>query len=377
MNGLHLRLPGNGEELLSRAFPGGPSTQDRTLIQSLSAEGAENVLRRLSAVLESEKPDAPTGTELAALAGISIRLFYDLKRRWKRERSLAVLVPFQQPKRLSPLNQGAGHEIARVAGELAAATPDYVAAGVIAREVARRIEGPNAFRSALRHVRMARLRLSKDIAYLGSNYAQNITCDVSSISIPAFGNPQMAVPGVAFVMERASRLVLSAVVVSSAGVLAAQRKAAVSAIEFLSEQRVDRLAGVGQHIETEFVLGDCPQDTLECIRGRLFGTPGLDLIDNGSRRFGQRLVSLLGSRVGKIAFAPRFTAERAKLTGALEPSGLANHAQALIGLEFERHNEPILAVLEEVRFKNLELIADGAMAARLKLIADTLGVCCC
>lgn len=375
MCSLHKNVFERAEKLLAQAFPEGLSTEDRTAFQSLAADTAEIVVRRLSVVLEAERPNSRRSTELAAEAGISIRLFYDLKRRWKQDRRLATLIPYQQVKRAGPYNQGEGLQIARLAHELIEATPDHVAAGIIARKITRKVEGPNAFRSALRHVRLARLKLSKDIEYLKPNYGQTILCDVTSIRIPAFGKRDAIVPGAAFVIERASRLILSAVVVSSSGALKAQLEGAEAALQFLSGRCLDRPLDELQHIETEFILSDGRPAQLEHIRDQLRQHSEINVIDTGSRRFGQSLVSLLGSQLGKINFAPRFTAEQLHNHPALEDSALAAHAQSLLDLELQHHNSPILDVLDSGKSNKLGLVRDGTMAARLKLIAEALRDC--
>ncbi|MEJ7777019.1 MAG: hypothetical protein WKF52_06520 [Sphingomicrobium sp.] len=361
--------------LMGHAWPDGVPTEERALLFSLSEDRAKDLLRRLAAVLVAERPDQTSMNELAQSAGVSRTLFFEMRRRWAQRRSLSSLTSFKRVAARDVVHRGQGPEIAQLAADLVRTTPDYVAAGVVAREVAREVRNPNAYRAALRHVRRLRQQAGTDPQYLSMNYGQVIIIDMTAVCVRRGPGPKLALGDAVFVLERASGLVLAATLISNDDPIATQRSAAKQAIVFLADQIIDR-SGTDLHCaETELVVADAPSAVTERLNEELESDPNVRVVDQGARRFGERIVSRFGSRFGRLEFTPRSTGKN-RQTGLSEQVPLmpVPYAEAILASEVAHHNEPLLSALQETASTGgLELLPSGSLGIRLQLVASALG----
>lgn len=361
-------------DIFQRAWPAGVPPEEKAEYLALSPEKARNVTRRLVAILDAEENDPRPIEELARNAGVSRSLFFELKRRWGLARSLSAIIPYRRVPSRGPTDRGRGLDIARHAAELVSQTPDYVAAGVVAREVAKLVGNPNAYRAALRHVRLARLNLSADPGYLAANYAQEVIIDLCACSLLQDNRLQMRLPDVAVVFDRASRLILGMAPVAPGKALNAQKMAAEQAISFLRDNRLDRPGDQVSRSVVEFVVGETNKSIAVRLMARFEKTPELNAVTGSARRYGQSITALIGARMGRLIFMPRSTgvAHEAALTATGDPLTTTD-ALIQISKEVALHNEPVLMRLRAAQTANrINLVPEGIMTKRLSLVIGAL-----
>lgn len=322
------------------------------------------VLRRLDALLDADETGHPPMVELARRAGLGRAAFFDTRRRWLEERSLAAIIPFSRVPAREAVDRGATRPAAARVAELVRRSPDFVAAGAIARELMREVGAGLAFPTALRLVRKERSLAALEPGYLVANYGRVLLVDACAIGIPVERPGGSGAAIAALVIERASRLVLAAIAGAPDGIATLQNDAIGAAIAMVANNGVDRAADSSTTLEVVMAEGAEPR----LQRGPHTGGAVLDLARGGDRRFGQRVVSLLGSRMGRLELLPRST-----MTGALG-AGLAGrnlapvtdaHAALLVAEAAREHNVKVLAALRAAEASGLPLVGRGKIVGAL------------
>ncbi len=363
-------------ELLNRAWPDGIPDAETRLLRSLTAQRRSKVIARLRALLEIEdarrtNPNAHVDLRAkATAAGVTTDGLFAIRRKWEASRSLASIAPYLGRAERQPTQRDEDDPVVVAARALIATmadSPDSVLASRLRQEF------KTAIPNMIRLVRRLRRDDATDPDRIGGTFGRSLLVDLSAIDRVTIGPP--AVPIVcAVVIERASGLILGSAVEESGGdTIAAQTAAVRGAIAFVSRHALDV---AGDIAAVELTVGDGPDaDRAFATAGRM-KLEGVDLRVNssGPRRYGQRLVSQLGKRLGRLWWRPRFTAPGSEPSKADRNNAIAvADAAVLIAGEVEEHNGEILAALAEGGIVPGWGNADGAMIAALKRVLAVLG----
>ncbi|MES2753505.1 MAG: hypothetical protein V4659_02450 [Pseudomonadota bacterium] len=357
------------EALLAIAYPDGIPAGEAAHLASLAPDRAEQVARRLAAVLEAERDVRPGLAELAARAGVDRSVFFHLRRQWRERRSLSVLTPFAGTPLRGAVDRGGSKPALPIVRRLVAESPDFVSAGEIARQVVREMREEVSYKTALRLVRLERQKSATDADYLRGNYGRTLLLDISAVDIPISG-VETAVAIAAVVMDRSSLLVLGSAAGGSSDMLSLQSLAIRRARQLLADERLDR-AMPPDDVNVEFVLADGAAP-LTALPSAIDRRGGMDVVTRGPRRFGRRASGLLGGRLGGLRLMPHATA-----TGRPESAALATkrspvtvgHAAELVDRAVLDHNGPRITALRAAAGSEMALVPDGAMAE----VLDGLG----
>lgn len=362
--------------LLRRAWPDGVPDDETRLLRSLTAQRRDKVVVRLRALLEIEEARRlNSGAQVdlrgkATAAGLTTDGLFAIRKKWEASRSLASIAPYLGRAERQPTQREEDDPVVVAARALIismADSPDSVLASRLRQEFGTAI--PNM-------IRLVR-RLRRDDATvpdrIGGTFGRALLVDLSAIDRVTLGQP--AVPIVcAVVIERASRLILGWAVEESGGdTTAAQVAAARDAMAFVSKHALDIAGDVAA---VELTIGDGPDAVDAFANAERLKREGIDLRVNssGPRRYGQRLVSQLGKRLGRLWWRPRFTApgsepSKTDLGNAIAP----DDATVLVAGEVEAHNGEIFAALAEGGVAPGWGNADGAMIAALRRVLAVLG----
>jgi len=288
-------------ELMSSAWPGGVPTRELALLRSMPEERAAKTLRRLAAVLAVEK--GGNIGDLAASVGMDRHHFFRLRAGWKAVRSLRSLAPFAARKA-----RRSGFEfLDGLAADLVFASNPGASDGELA-DVLTRTVGELGRSHALKAVRRAKLRLSTIPDNLSKFFGRALLIDVTAIDLPiSDGRGPSRYGTAALVVERSTGLILAHASGQDHRTIDLQHEALVRSLDLV--RNVDSVRQESAFVE--FVAADGEDVWRLGLRDRLQG-PDIHVVDVGERRFGERLVSLLGQRIGRVALRPRATGRGAE-----------------------------------------------------------------
>lgn len=362
--------------LLRRAWPEGIPDAEARILRSLTAQRREKVMARLRALLDIEdarRTNANAHVDMrskATAAGLTTDGLFALRRKWEASRSLASIAPYLGRAERQPTQRDDDDPIVIAARTLIAVepgAPDSVLASKLRQEFGTGL--PNM----IRLVRRLRRDDATDPDRIGRTFGRSLLVDLSAIDRVTLGQPPAPIV-CAVVIERASGLILGFAVEKSDGdTVAAQAMAARDATVFVSERRLDV---AGDFAAVELTIGDgffAPEAFASAERLK---EEGVDLRVNsvGPRRYGQRLVSQLGKRLGRLWWRPRFTAPGSEPSMADVGNAIAvGDAAVLVASEVERHNTEIFATLSEGGVTPGWGIPDGAMVSSLRRLLGVLG----
>lgn len=177
----------------------------------------------------------------------------------------------------------------------------------------------------------------------------------------------------AVVVERASGLVLGHALDDSGGdTLRTQAVAVRRALARLATQMLDQADGTA---EVELTLGDGPGLAAAVALAEEMKAAGTDLRVNslGPRRYGQRLVSLLGKRLGRVWWRPRSSSPTTSpAAGDMGAAMSVADAELLVATEMASHDDEVMARLAEGGVQPGWSEADGAMGRALKCVLPLL-----
>lgn len=366
-------MGGDHAALLDRAFPDGVPAAEAAHLASLPPGRAEQVTRRLAAILTAEQEVRPGLAALAAQAGVDRSVFFGLRRRWREHRSLRVLTPFAATPLRGAVDRGGSKAALPIVRRLVAGSPDFVSAGEIARHVVRETREAVSYKAALRLVRRERQASATDAEYLVRNYGRTVLLDITAIDLPLSG-PEPAVAIAAFVIDRSSLIVFGAAVGEREDMWPLQSLAIRRARDLLADQQLDRILP-SDDVFVEMVLADAGTNNGIVGSGPPAPRPGLEVVAMGPRRFGRRLSALLGGRLGAVRLLPATTA-----TGLLGPRTVGGRhspvtveqAAELLDAAIVEHNAARIAALRAAADANMALVRDGGMGDVLAELGQAL-----
>jgi len=318
---------------LYAAWPEGVPAEEAALLRSLPRARYDLVMSRLAAVLGAER-----GGDLSVLAdalGLDRIAFFRLRKRWAGDRSIRSLTPFAT-RAVRTIGSGHLQPLVRLALDIVRENPEIELSEVVDR--LRSAHGAGlSNQTALRIARDARTALATDPEYLSHHVGKRLLADLCGTTIEyRRRDGSTGTISVCVVVEAASRLVLGAAAGDAWNGLELQREAAAAAH--------DSVSGVDSSSArpAEIVLVLAPG--LEAFFPK---TPvGMSLISRGERRFGQRLVTLVGHRLGRLQLRPRKTLwERSGARGdAIPVVDLADGAALAMSSIREYNRERIAAL---------------------------------
>jgi hypothetical protein len=349
-------------------------------LRSLSPARREAVIKRLWAVLEAEAP-TPDINGIAETAGLSRTAFFGLRRRWSAQRTLRSLAPYQ-PRRpvepspttvQSPLppERPQRHGKERAAALEAIRADPLATNGVIADIIASRLASDLDRRTLVGIVRQERRLLHFKPTNLLGVYGRSLLADVSALDLLIEHEGQQAMAVLAVIIERASTLILGhAVGVRERGielqVLAAERS-----VTSLAAWRAD--VSMDTLVAMQVVVGPGPEESVQRLAETVEARVGPEAVHfRGRLRFGRRMASLIG-QPGRVRLRPMAT-----MPSKDDPAPSARvgtdtlsvaEADALLGVEIERHNRSALTGLRMVG-----LVGQGEVSGAMgRLICDIFG----
>lgn len=362
----------DGSAVLSRAWPEGVPSAEAALLKRLPVARRQKVVARLTALLDIE--DLRRANKVARLdlparartAGVTTDGLAAIRRKWDADRTLASVVPYLGRSERQPTQRSDDDPIVVEARALIADRPGATDSQ-LASELRRR--GGASVPNMIRLVRRLRRDEATDPSVIGVTYGKALLVDVCATDAVTAADRPIAF---ALVVERASRLILGA----AAGTvdddtIALELRAVSAATARIAADGLDADAG-GTVAAVELTIGDGPGVDAAFAAADVLREVGFDVRANsrGPRRYGQRLVSLLGRRLGAISWRPRSSTRGAEAPpGAIRMDLSAAHG--LLDLEVDRHNAEILANLGEGRVLTARVM-DGAMARALVQVTSIL-----
>ena len=362
--------------LLKRAWPEGVAAEEVRLFRSLTAARRSKVVARLGVLLDIEdarRDNANAHVDMrtkARAAGLTTDGLFAIRRKWDFLRSLASIAPYlgraeRQPTQRDdddPIVIAARALIAEMAG-----SPDSVLASRLRERFGTSV--PNM----IRLVRRLRRDDATDPERIGKTFGRSLLIDLCAIDRVTLGSPPAPIV-CAVVVERASGVILGTAVEASGGdTIVAQVAAEHAAMAFISDRELDV---DGDEAAVELTIGDGGEAAEAFAAANRLKDKGIDLRVNsvGPRRYGQRLVSQLGKRLGRLWWRPRSTAPASEPAKPDLANGIAiGDAAVLVAGEVEAHNAMMFGSLAEGGVHAGWGKADGAMTAALRRVLAVMG----
>ena len=338
-------------------------------------------MSRLAAVLSAEMGGGIG--DLATSVGMDRHHFFRLRARWKAVRSLRSLAPFAGRK----LRRSGSEALNDLADELVLTSEPGTSAGLLADALVRGARSEIGRAQALKAVRDARLRQSTKPENLAKFFGRALLIDITGIDLLIDdGRGPSRYGAAALVVERSTGLMLGHAAGCEYQAIDLQHEALVRSLG-----AVRNVGFVGRDAATvEFVAAEGGDVWRRRLRDRLQGDD-IHVVDMGERRYGERLVSLVGQRVGRVALRPRAmgrTAERPgrRLLGENDVRALFDEAVQDfnaarlddlvrdLGLEHPRASqEPVREFISLIMSVPGADVGAGLMAVALRGLVDRLG----
>ena len=374
-NPLLADLPAEEAKLFEEAWPDGPHDDDVRVFRTLSPARRSKVAARLTAVLKIEatrKTNARAHVDMSALARdakLSRDGLLNIRKKWDADRSISSLVPYLGRAEKQPTQLSDEDPIVLAARAIIADTPDALD-GTIAGKL-KAMFGVTKPRG-IRLVRRLRRDDALDPNALNKTYGRAVVVDLCAIdrTIADAGDTTAVL---CLVAERASSLIIGHAVVSGASdTLAVQRAAVLQAADWLEREVLD-LAGAEAGVILTLANGPHIEDAVERIdRARAAGID-YGVTSLGPRRYGRRLLTIFGKRLGALSFRPLLTDPNGDrpAAGSMPSMTLADLA-VLVAAEVAKHNEVVITQIRDAGFAEDSLVSRGAMSVALRHLAALL-----
>lgn len=380
----------DADELFAKAWPEGATKSDLALLESLSEDQRDAALLRLEKMLEADLGVAKQAS-LARALGINRSYFLTLHRRWKVDRRLSTLVPYQARPARRMVRSRANELMELTVRRLLLRSPSRlrnseIAKRATAREARRRdrlerMKGrsPDAPSTkidldrsrndaALKIVHRVRRELASDVTWLKRRYGGEIALDVTAISLALVneaGVHRQAI--VALVIEAASGFILGHAMGSFEIALELSTSAIAMAKARLDRETLDVCDVASEKTNVSAIVADVPVPSSGGageMPSAVASDDHLELRRGSARRYGLLTREYIGPRIGRMIIHPRATYTgnaKLDLAGRRYVEAGPDDAAALWAYEVERHNQPI-----EDRLRNLKgLCPSGRMTAAL------------
>lgn len=384
----------DANEQMMRAWPEGVPAAELARFDALPPHLRQLVVKRLSALIDAEQPGM-TVTKAAGRSGVSRQMFYKLIDRWKHDRSIRSIAPYQsRGARKSALadetiakrndvrvRTAAKHRLLEQALALIEAEPD-ASNGELGRKLVADSMTPVSQPTATRLIQRTRRHLRMSHSSLPKTYAASMLLDIVPVRHEHLNLDSGEHLVAAITLECATGLVLAFRPGTLETASALQRAAVSAAKSFLMGESIDReglsaprcrivLPPVPAEVAYFNSGGKKEPPTDEKMPSAQLG-PLTELIgqDNvfarGPRRFGIRTTSIVGHRIGKLRIGGYLTSRQFKAEiptfgdGQIDLGISLEQFKALAADEIKRWNAPLLEAIRE-RLAENELVKRGAM----------------
>ena len=371
-------LDNRAEKLLALVWPEGISVRDRVVLDAIPKEQRGRVLDRLEAVWRAELGE-PLGP-LAEFVGLKRAGFFNLRRSWSKERSLAALVPHEtkSPRRISaPFDDPLRALAAQWLKEGPGRRNVDIAKLLLDHEESLKCETPQSALAALqrmeRLVQHTRRDLASDPVFLRRAYGGGIVLDLTAVSL-VLDEEVRTLAVAALLIETASGLIIGSALGRQCQASALQRDALESGITFLNSRRADLplarapAPDVGLMLATEADPGGIERALKPHVRELVIGRIG-------GFSFGQQAVQIVGPRVGRLVMNPRRTlkvdVDDFLITRTAQLVSL-KQAEATWVREVQRHNAGRLDALTEAGIIGGSGHSHGRIATVLQAILEVM-----
>lgn len=358
------------------------SDSDALFLRTMPEDRRSATLRRLSALLALDE-GAVGVVEAGEAAGMARSAFHKLRKRWEKAPSIVSVAPYAT--RSARGSEISGSRIREVAsGEDATDSPLLALvrevllndASMSNGQAARFVRDADADapeqQTMVKLVRRMRHELSLQPEALHKGFGRRLLVDLCALGIMVADADPIEVPLAGFVVDRTSGLVLAAKVARREDMWSALEGAIRRARTVLVRNELDVVRDTDA--VATVVVPSIEAHVAKAFRSR---EAPIAYIATGDRRFGQRLVSAVGRRIGKIELKSAYTKP-----GSGVPSRIASpfsvpmsmqDIEALVNAEVAKWNEPILT---RIRASGLDTMAprgdEGSIDATLVLIERQL-----
>lgn len=341
--------------LIRQQLPKDVSKEDLRFIDALSPAKRQQVWRRLYAILRSQ--NGLPAADASRLAGVTVANFYRLKRLWgdRRNAGLSFLSGYAARK----TRQAGTERIEALEKAIAEVMNGQDVVDLSVKEITKMVQRarPESFPSHTLEAaaRALRQKARRKPEILSRIYGSNVLIDYSAVSIVRMDRKgTISLLEVAWVIEEASALILSAVPVIAQTPCRTQWIAARSASKTLGRFDPDVWRGAPARIEA--IVPDSISDADRRYVDMLITNVGRDSVSTtGARRYGRFILDVVGPFLGRIKIVPRATfthdtsAAKVRAYGR-DPLDLETAERILRGA-VEEHNAPILEHLRQQPFE--------------------------
>ncbi|MGB7407290.1 MAG: hypothetical protein WA908_02195 [Pontixanthobacter sp.] len=375
--------------------------EDRALLASLAKPLRSQVEKRVVSLTRLADEEVSV-KDAVADSGMSRTSFHRLRHSWSPGDPIDVLVPYMTRAARTGQKGKVGSALAgentardnvegkssqkeparkRVGGsdeqtglkacarELAIADPAATNGELARRLVETMPKGTASVRTATVLFQRMRREMRRDPDNIRINYGSQIVADFTAIDMTIAG-PDDDEPALAsFIVERSTSLILGAGVAYRSRALAMQKLTLLEARNFIGRERID-VSSQGP-VRMQFVLGEGDSGEtfwLDHPHSISANDLRIEFIADGPRRFGRRLIATVGPRIGRLVIRSGSTSISS--SAKVRPNrflGTAldlNSANALVNLEVEKWNAPILDLIRST-IPSEELSEAGAMIQAL------------
>jgi len=235
--------------------------------------------------------------------------------------------------------------------------------GTIARLASENLGGEPSLSATLKIVQQQRRLKSSSPSALRLGYGGMLLIDVCAVSISVEDDSDVVC---CFVLEETSLLILG-VSVGLASAHPRAEDAASNAVATLAHLRADRSSSELAQSDLRIVLPENRTEN-ECqVRLR---SPTDQVFGSGPGRFGGRLISKVGPRIGGLRLRPSITLGNNSLSSELYLTAMwpptLEDAALLVRHEIERHNAPTIQLLTKLKLIGpTHGVSNGIMTAAL------------
>lgn len=357
------------------------SEEDSLFLRSMTEDRRAAALRRLSALLALDSGQIGV-VDAGDRAGMARSAFHKLRGRWKANPSLQEIAPYatrrprgadisEQSIRDGAIGRGKDSDPLIALVREAVLNHSDMSNGEIAKMLIDTMRDTPKRQTVTKIVQRMRHHLGLRPDVLRKTYGKRLLVDFCALGFIIRDADPEDCPIAAFAVERGSGYIFAATIERRSRALTAVRDALAKARSHIAREGLD-IVREGASVAA-VVLPDLKREQLEFMKS---SDRRIAYAIAGERRFGQRLVSAIGPRIGKVQFKSSYTKEGSgvpELGPFPQSPPLSMHdIEMLVEHEVKRWNEPIYA-----RLKDAKVLADrgcknGAIDQTIGMIQEDI-----
>lgn len=291
------------DNLVVKAWPTS-LPEDAARLTKLTPEQEKIFCVRLAALLEVEQGERPASRAPEGdPRSISNSGFQSLVRRWRKQRTVSALLPYETRQPRKPKALPKSDEFEAFVETLLRKDPGTPLVTVSKRAM-KATGAKMAINSARHRARAVRSAIRADKAWLKENYGKELLSDVCILGADLEGKSASDKAVIAVLVDVASGYIHGHAIGPITESLDLQRAALADGLANVASRRLDR-DDVGS-VTLDYVIGVGTDEAVSSISEtlRASGAP-VTLIDNPTRRCGDRATDVLDGAIDILALRPR------------------------------------------------------------------------